>query len=291
MDLQKIKRKIRSDSESSIERRFLSTDQIELRAAKPDSNSPGTLVGYAIVFNTPSVPLSLDSNTTFVEYVAPGAFAESLADESIDPQAYFGHDPNRILGRESAKTLILTVDEKGLKVEIDLPDTTDGRDAAVSIGRRDIVGMSFGFEVRDETGEDWSEQDGHLIRILKNINLYEVSITANPAYSSTSVAVRSLSRFLSQTRHVVQKEDGTWWVKKENGKGYFNDHPLTHKEALKLMAAIEISKHKMSRNDDGAEESSQITPDSENAQDPVPSERSARLSIELAKARLIDLES
>lgn len=291
MDLPKNKRKIRSDSEGSIERRFLSTDQIELRAAKPESNSPGTLVGYAIVFDSPSVPLSLDAGTTFIEYVAPGAFSESLADHSIDPQAYFGHDPNRILGRESAKTLTLTVDQKGLKVEIDLPDTTDGRDAAVSIGRRDIVGMSFGFEVRDETGEEWSEKDGNLIRILKNINLYEVSITANPAYSSTSVAVRSLSRFLTTHRHVVQKDDGTWWVKKENGKGYFNDHPLTHKEALKLMAAIEISKHKMSRDDDSVDESTEIPPVPEITAESVPSDRSSRLSIARAKARLIELES
>lgn len=195
MDSPKIKRFLR-DSNDRIERRYLSTDSIELRAAKPDSNSPGTLVGYAVVYDTPSVPLSLDATSTFVEFVSPGAFDRSLADQSIDPQAYFGHDPNRILGRESAGTLTLTTDQKGLLVAIDLPDTTDGRDAAVSVGRRDIVGMSFGFEVSDETGEEWEEQDGKLIRRLKDVILYEVSITSNPAYESTSVALRSHARFV-----------------------------------------------------------------------------------------------
>ncbi len=107
-----------------------------------------TIAGYAAVFNS-----TADIGDSFREIIAPGAFSGTLGG---DVMALIGHDRNRVLGRTTAGTLRLREDDTGLAVEIDLPDTTDGRDLAVLIERGDVSGMSFGFVVTkqrwDETG-------------------------------------------------------------------------------------------------------------------------------------------
>lgn len=51
---------------------------------------------------------------SFREVIKPGAFDDVLGD---DVRALFNHDPNFILGRSSAGTLSLSVDDRGLRYE------------------------------------------------------------------------------------------------------------------------------------------------------------------------------
>ena len=152
---------------------------LEKRASEEGSV---TIFGYAAVFNE-------DTNIAdaFIEKVAPGAFTETL--ERHDVLAYFGHDRNRVLGRTSSETLRLREDDRGLFVEIDLPETSDGMDARQLIDRGDIKGMSFGFRV---TKEEWDETGDMPERTILQVELREVSIVSEPAYEGTSIALRSL---------------------------------------------------------------------------------------------------
>lgn len=125
----------------ALETRTL-TRPLEVRAA----TTGRTIAGYAAVFNS-----TADIGDSFREVIAPGAFSGSMQNDVV---ALIGHDRNRVLGRSSAGTLRLREDGVGLAVEIDLPDTTDGRDLAVLIERGDVSGMSFGFVV---TKQSWDE--------------------------------------------------------------------------------------------------------------------------------------
>lgn len=140
--------------------------------------------GYAAVFN---------SETTigdyFVESIAPGAFSRALQGNQ-DIVALFNHEADHVLGRRSVGTLRLSEDGKGLAVEIDPPDTTLGRDLAISIGRGDINSMSFGFRVTDERWTD--PENGLPRRQILGVELIEVSIVTFPAYEETSIGMRSL---------------------------------------------------------------------------------------------------
>ncbi|MFG1432341.1 HK97 family phage prohead protease [Xanthobacter sp. V2C-8] len=140
-----------------------------------------TVHGYAAVFDQPA-----EIAGEFLEVIAPGAFAETL--RSADVRAYFDHDQGRILGRTSAGTLRLREDATGLAVEIDLPDTTDGRDARELISRGDVSGMSFAFVA---TREAWDFSAPLPRRTVQAVDLIEVSIVSAPAYEGTSVALRS----------------------------------------------------------------------------------------------------
>lgn len=161
----------------SMERRALTTP-LEVRA---DSGAR-TITGYAAVFNTET-----DIGGYFRERIAPGAFAEAIKG---DVRALFDHDSAHVLGRTKSGTLRLEEDERGLRIEIDLPDTQTARDLAASMERGDIDGMSFGFEVLRQT---WDETTGDIpLRTVEEVRLHEVSVVTFPAYADTEVALRSM---------------------------------------------------------------------------------------------------
>lgn len=164
----------------------------EVRAKGEESEGPTKIVGYAAVFNDPAKILMRDSKGKYVEVteeVAPGAFDGVMGD---DVRALFNHDPNFILGRTNSGTLRLEVDERGLKYEIDVPDTAIGRDLLKSIQRGDISQSSFGFEIE---ADEWSaSESGEDRRVITRVGrLYDVSPVTYPAYATTEAAARSLA--------------------------------------------------------------------------------------------------
>lgn len=150
---------------------------VEIRA----ESDKRTLVGYAVVW---------DSDTTigdyFVERIAKGAFTRAL---SGDVLALVNHDWGRVIGRTKSKTLRLHEDERGLKVEIDVPNTTDGNDLWELVERGDVSGMSFAFRA---TKQEWDDTGELPSRTILEAELYEVTATPIPAYEDTTLAKRSL---------------------------------------------------------------------------------------------------
>jgi hypothetical protein len=142
--------------------------------------------GYAAVFNSASEPLP------FIERIAPGAFRKSLRARN-DIKFLWNHDAGEVLGSTRAGTLMLTEDEKGLRVDGLLPNTSRGRDVAELLRRGDVDAMSFGFSV-PAGGDSWSEDGSE--RTLNSVRLFEVSLVSWPAYSATAgtVAVRGLDK-------------------------------------------------------------------------------------------------
>ena len=171
-----------------IENRRLTVNDFEVR--KGPAGDGMSFSGYAAVFNSDSEPLP------FIERIMPGAFRKSLKSRN-NIRMYLNHDSSMLLATSRAKTLRLMEDERGLKVEADLPDTTIGRDLSTLIQRGDVDSMSFGFSVPPK-GDSWSD-DGS-VRELKEVRLYEVSVvTGFPAYQATSASVRSLDILAERT--------------------------------------------------------------------------------------------
>ncbi|MBT9169599.1 MAG: hypothetical protein DDT19_02961 [Syntrophomonadaceae bacterium] len=138
------------------------------------------ITGYAAVFNRLSQDLG-----GFYEVISPGAFRKTL--QEADVRALLEHDPRWILGNTKSGTLRLQEDTEGLRIEIDPPGTTAGRDVIESLQRGDLTGMSFGFRtIKDR----WAKENGQDVRTLLEVALYDVSVVAFPAYPDTSVALR-----------------------------------------------------------------------------------------------------
>jgi uncharacterized protein len=184
---------VEGESMAKVEQRT-NTAQFEIR----ETEDGMTFEGYAAIFDSPSEPLP------FIERIKRGAFNRSLKQARNDIKLLWNHDTSSVLGSTRAGTLKLYEDERGLKVTATLPNTSQGRDAAVLLKRGDVDSMSFGFSV-PAGGDSWNEDGSE--RLLKSVRLHEVSIVAFPAYSSTAgtTSVRGLDKIAE--RAAVSPDD------------------------------------------------------------------------------------
>lgn len=167
-------------NEQTYTRAVFSFEEVEVR--KTDDGKV-TARGYAAVFEKLSLPIY-----NFKEKIRAGAFKASLSKNNV--RALWNHNPDIVLGSTKAGTLRLEEDDKGLRFELDLPDTQAGKDAATLISRGDVEGMSFGFRT---ITQEWDEKDPkNVVRTLIDLDLREISPTAFPAYPQTKVKVRSV---------------------------------------------------------------------------------------------------
>jgi HK97 family phage prohead protease len=192
--------------QSGVERRYLGNfshveqaDPELLRVEKrsdPQTGKPQAyIVGYAARFHRDSLLLG-----DFVERIDPSAFdiVASRVDGDGNPlqtRCLFNHDPNHLLGRFPT-TMRLIVDAKGLRYECLLPESR--ADIGESIARGDLKGSSFSFVIADG-GEEWTNENGQSIRLVKKIkSLLDCGPVTYPAYSDASVAIakRSYEHFV-----------------------------------------------------------------------------------------------
>ncbi len=155
--------------------------------ARSDAEALPMIRGYAAVFN--SETLIGGKSWGFREQIAPGAFAEAL--KISDVRALFNHDEDLVLGRTKSGTLRLFEDERGLRVEIDPPDTQDARDLITKMQRGDIDQMSFAFTM-EGGAQAWDESGEIPLRTIQKVGeLMDVSLVTYPAYPDTEAAARS----------------------------------------------------------------------------------------------------
>ena len=144
------------------------------------------LIGYIAVFNAPS-----EEMYGFTEMITPGRSRTPSDQKTTSLHSSITMDSAPV-GRRSAGTLRLEQDGTGLRFEVDLPNTTRANDLKVSIERKDVRGCSFGFRSRRD--QEWIDnEDGSVLRVLKDVELIEVSVGVTfPAYSDTNSQLRSL---------------------------------------------------------------------------------------------------
>jgi HK97 family phage prohead protease len=170
------------------ERRFLAVELtgLELRAGT-DASQPAQLVGYAAVFNQPT--LIRDWFSEWEETIAPGAFRKTLGEADI--RALFNHDPSLVLGRNKAGTLLLSEDTRGLHTTITPPDSEWGRPVVEAVKRGDVSGMSVALQVVKETWVWPKTRKETTKRTILEARLFDVSPVTFPAYETTSIAARA----------------------------------------------------------------------------------------------------
>jgi HK97 family phage prohead protease len=175
----------------SVEQR-INADPIEFHAPETEQNATTSPIctGYAYTFNSRSHDLG-----GFTETIERGAGTAALARDNFP--ALVNHDPSLILGRISAGTLRMQEDASGGRYEIDLPDTTYGRDLTVSLQRKDVLGSSFGFRVDPKgSGDEWLVDYAkgtveHVVRQFQKI--IDVGPVTHPAYAATTTSLRSFA--------------------------------------------------------------------------------------------------
>lgn len=170
--------------------RVLMPVQVRRQPDRPDSvqglvcNPPCQSLGISGVAVPYQVPTTHQGQR---ELVAKGAFHGTLSNPSKDVRVYTDHrySVDSLLASRKSGTVKLTDSPEGLRYEAQLPDTERSKHL-LALADQGALGASIGFRTDTSTYE---MVDG--VRHWKAIDLREVSVVAQPAYSQTSVERRS----------------------------------------------------------------------------------------------------
>lgn len=156
--------------------------------------------GYALLFDTPS------DNLGFEEVIERGALDGVI--ERSNVFALLNHDQRRgILARSKngKGTLLLSVDNKGLRYSFEAPNTMLGDELLEHLKRGNISESSFAFTVDGETWE--KKSDGTWKRTISKFEeLYDVSPVYDAAYSKTSVYTRGRDEKEREMKELRKRE-------------------------------------------------------------------------------------
>lgn len=160
---------------SDIERRFVDL-QTTITGTK--------LGGYAAIYNE-----RCDIAGLYWEMLEPTAFRSALAAPDLEVVGLFNHNPDNLLARTGNDSLRLSNDSHGLAFELDIPETSLGNDLRSMIDAGLITGCSFAFVAGEQR---WDRHEGRDLRVHTSVSrIVDVSVVTTPAYSGTSVALRS----------------------------------------------------------------------------------------------------
>lgn len=125
----------------------------------------------------------------FREKISRGAFAEAI-NRGYDIDFLAEHDQKLILASTRNGSLSLKEDDRGLFMEAKIAKTSYGRDYYELIKEGILRNMSFGFSNIKDT---WKRAvDGIYERTIEKLDLFEVSVVKNPAYSQSAIAARGI---------------------------------------------------------------------------------------------------
>lgn len=163
-----------------------------------EENEQRILTGYVNKFNT------LSEDMGFFEKVQKGAFSRSL-NEKRNILALFNHDTSKVLGSTDTETLILSEDDVGLFFELRMNENLSYTKDIIELSKTGLLkNCSFGFEITDE---EWKEESEDVyVRTIKDVNLYEITLTSIPAYTDSEFSLRSFENFKNEKGLIVKRQ-------------------------------------------------------------------------------------
>jgi HK97 family phage prohead protease len=169
----------------------------EVRDAPAGDGGPGTLIGYLAVFDQWS-EINSQHEGHFMERMAPGAFAGTIADNRDRMRVTFNHgkDPSlgdKVLGIPS----VLAEDGRGVRYEVPLFDTQYNRELAPGL-KAGAYGSSFRFNV---VADDFARRvtksahnpSGLPERTVRAVQMQEFGPVTFPQYPGAIAGMRSLT--------------------------------------------------------------------------------------------------
>ena len=206
--------KIRNNEDLKIKRSYETIYRTKLKEDKR------IIQGYAVVFDE-WTEINSCFGERWNECIKKGAFKESLIKNSI--LALYNHDFNNVLARKDVN-MTLFEDEKGLKFEIELPNTTQANDLYELIEKRIVNRCSFAGFVNKDTWK--SNKENNIFREIIDVDLLEITITPIPAYEVTETEVK-------RGREVKEKTEKPQEDIKDNNKEYFEEIIRTSEERIR----------------------------------------------------------
>lgn len=150
-------------------KRNLNFVNFEIKSLSEEAGGLLKIEGYAAIFDIPDEP-----DWRCSDILIKGCFKKTLEERKSKVKLCFNHDLYNLVGRIDE----LYEDSKGLYVKAYISEAED--DLQTKIKEKIYTEMSFGYETLQA---DYTEdQDGNMIRTVKEVKLWEVSVVSMPKH-------------------------------------------------------------------------------------------------------------
>lgn len=166
-------------------------EKMELRSqetALTSDSSSLTVSGYVNVPGQLSEVLRSGAKQ-FRERIAPGAFKRAI-ERAKDIHFLVEHNDKQILSSTRNNSLQLREEDKGFFMSAEISPTTYGKDSFQLVKDGILQNLSFGFR---SLKDSWTQVNGMAIRTVEDLELYEISLVRDPAYTQSSIQARSIN--------------------------------------------------------------------------------------------------
>lgn len=196
--------------------------KMELRVNQTniEANEDGSMTVNGYVNMTEQFSEMLGRNEQFKEKISRGAFKRAI-EKAKEIHFLAEHDNSKILASTRNDSLQLSEDANGLYMSATVAPTSWGKDYYELIKSGILKNMSFGFR---SIKDSWKKTtQGYFERTIHELELFEVSVVKDPAYSQSSISARGID--------VVEEVEVPAEVKREIVR---NIHEMSRKALIEL---------------------------------------------------------
>ncbi len=165
--------------------------KMELRVNQTniEANEDGSMTVNGYVNKTEQFSEMLGRNKKFKERISRGAFKRAI-EKAKEIHFLAEHNSEKILASTRNGSLQLSEDANGLYMSATVASTSWGKDYYELIRSGILKNMSFGFcSIKDS----WKKTtQGYFERTIHELELFEVSVVRDPAYSQSSISARGI---------------------------------------------------------------------------------------------------
>ncbi|PFY39587.1 phage major capsid protein [Bacillus toyonensis] len=165
--------------------------KMELRVNQTniEANEDGSMTVNGYVNKTEQFSEMLGRNEKFKEKISQGAFKRAI-EKAKEIHFLAEHDSEKILASTRNGSLQLSEDANGLYMSATVASTSWGKDYYELIKSEILKSMSFGFRSIKDSWKKTTE--GYFERTIHELELFEVSVVRDPAYTQSSISARGI---------------------------------------------------------------------------------------------------
>jgi HK97 family phage prohead protease len=176
--------------------------ELRVNPASIATNEDGTMTVEGYVNKTEKRSNMLGRTQKFVEVIKRGAWQRAL-DRAKEIHFLAEHDNSKILASTRNSSLELYEDEEGLYMRATICPTSWGKDYYQLIKDGILQNMSFGFRAIKDS---WRNMGDYFERTVSDLELFEVSVVRDPAYSQSTISARGIDLVEDEVPEEVRNE-------------------------------------------------------------------------------------
>lgn len=163
--------------------------ELRVNQTNIEANEDGSMTVNGYVNKTEQFSEMLGRKEKFKEKISSGAFKRAI-EKAKEIHFLAEHDGEKILASTRNGSLQLSEDANGLYMSATITPTSWGKDYYELIKSGILKNMSFGFRSMKDS---WKKNiQGYFERTINELELFEVSVVREPAYSQSSISARGI---------------------------------------------------------------------------------------------------